>query len=54
MIGYYESLIDGKISIVGDDGHIYTREEYADMLEDAVRDAHGPSDDPDRAPSRMR
>ncbi|WP_454199616.1 hypothetical protein [Nocardia sp. Marseille-Q1738] len=37
MIGYYESLVDGKISIVGDDGHIYSREEYADLLTDAAR-----------------
>lgn len=37
MIGYYESLVDGTVSIVGDDGHIYAREEYADLLEDAAR-----------------
>lgn len=47
VIGYYESLIDGTISIVDDDGHIYSREEYADLLEeravDRARDMLGPA-----------
>jgi hypothetical protein len=41
MICWSESLLDGSMSIVGEDGHFYTAEEHADLLEEqAVERAH--------------
>ncbi|MGQ4598086.1 hypothetical protein [Nocardia sp. R6R-6] len=46
MIGYWESFIDGFGAVVGDDGFLYTAEEYADLLEEqAVARAEWPDTD---------
>jgi hypothetical protein len=49
-IGYRESSLDGHVYLVGDDGHSYTFEEYADHLGeyaiDHARDSYDCTDEP--------
>ncbi|MEA3531575.1 hypothetical protein [Nocardia sp. NPDC019304] len=44
-IGYRESFLDGHVYLVGDDGHSYTFEKYADRLGERAIDHARDSND---------